>query len=193
VALDRAAKLCDCLGHTDERTKWRAEAEVIRETVLREGYDEKRGAFVQSFGSEALDASNLLIPLVGFLPFSDPRVQSTIDATMKHLGKGVFVHRYRGDDGLPGNEGAFLLCSFWLVDCLTLSGRSTEAREMFEKLMNYSNHLGLFSEEIDPATGDFLGNFPQAFTHIGFINSALYLGKSEGLEQMGPAPMGTEG
>jgi len=102
------------------------------------------------------------------------------------------VHRYKGDDGLSGSEGAFLLCSFWLIDCLTLSGRVEEARAMFEKLMDLSNHLGLFSEEIDPDTGDFLGNFPQAFTHIGFINSALYLGKAAGIEQMGPAPIGTE-
>jgi len=192
VALDRAVKLCDCLGHDEERARWSAEAEAIKERVLREGYSEKAGAFVQSFGSDRLDASNLLIPLVGFLPFTDERVQSTIEATIKGLSSGVFVHRYKGDDGLTGSEGAFLLCSFWLVDCLTLSGRVAEAREMFEKLMGLSNHLGLFSEEIDPGTGDFLGNFPQAFTHIGFINSALYLGKAAGIEQMGPAPMGTE-
>ncbi|MFQ5480046.1 MAG: glycoside hydrolase family 15 protein [Thermodesulfobacteriota bacterium] len=192
VALDRAVKLCDCLGHTEDKARWRAEADAIKERVLAEGYSEKTGAFVQSFGSEDLDASNLLIPLVGFLPFTDPRVQSTIEATIKGLGNGVFVHRYKGDDGLSGGEGAFLLCSFWLVDCLTLSGRVDEAREMFEKLMGLSNHLGLFSEEIDAETGDFLGNFPQAFTHIGFINSALYLGKAQGLQQMGPEPMGME-
>jgi len=192
VALDRAAKLCVCLGHDEEKARWQKEAEAIKERVLAEGYSEKAGAFVQSFGSEHLDASNLLIPLVGFLPFTDPRVQSTIEATIKGLTSGVFVHRYKGDDGLTGSEGAFLLCSFWLVDCLTLSGRAREARAMFEELMGLSNHLGLFSEEIDPGSGDFLGNFPQAFTHIGFINSALYLGKAAGLEQMGPAPMGTE-
>ncbi len=192
VALDRAVKLCDCLGHEEEKTRWSSEAEAIKERVLREGYSEKAGAFVQSFGSDSLDASNLLIPLVGFLPFSDARVQSTIEATIKGLGNGVFVHRYKGDDGLSGREGAFLLCSFWLIDCLTLSGRVEEGRAMFEKLMGFANHLGLFSEEIDAETGDFLGNFPQAFTHIGFINSALYLGKAAGLQQMGPAPMGTE-
>jgi len=192
VALDRAVKLCECLGHEKEKARWSAEAEAIKERVLAQGYSEKAGAFVQSFGSETLDASNLLIPLVGFLPFTDARVQGTIDATIKGLSSGVFVHRYKGDDGLSGSEGAFLLCSFWLVDCLTLSGRVDEAREMFEKLMGLSNHLGLFSEEIDPGTGHFLGNFPQAFTHIGFINSALYLGKASGIEQMGPAPMGTE-
>jgi len=192
VALDRAVKLCECLGHDEEKARWSAEAEAIKERVLREGYSEKAGAFVQSFGSDTLDASNLLIPLVGFLPFTDPRVQGTIEATIKGLSSGVFVHRYKGDDGLSGSEGAFLLCSFWLIDCLTLSGRVEEARAMFEKLMDLSNHLGLFSEEIDPDTGDFLGNFPQAFTHIGFINSALYLGKAAGIEQMGPAPIGTE-
>jgi len=192
VALDRAVKLCECLGHDEERARWTSEAEAIKEKVLSEGYSEKAGAFVQSFGSDTLDASNLLIPLVGFLPFTDARVQSTIEATIKGLSNGIFVHRYKGDDGLSGSEGAFLLCSFWLIDCLTLSGRVDEARGMFEKLMGLSNHLGLFSEEIDPATGDFLGNFPQAFTHIGFINSALYLGKAAGIEQMGPAPMGTE-
>ncbi len=191
VALDRAVKLCDYLGDEEDKARWSSEAEIIKDTVLSEGYSEKAGAFVQSFGSETLDASNLLIPLVGFLPFSDPRVQSTIEATIKGLSSGVFVHRYKGYDGLSGSEGAFLLCSFWLIDCLTLSGRVDEAREMFAELMGLANHLGLFSEEIDPLTGNFLGNFPQAFTHIGFINSALYLGKAAGFEQMGPEPMGT--
>jgi GH15 family glucan-1,4-alpha-glucosidase len=190
VALDRAVRLSRKLGLAGNTEKWRAEAEAIRKAVLAEGYNEKRRAFVQSFGSDELDASNLLIPLVGFLPFDDPRVKNTIDATIRYLCDGPFVYRYRTDDGLPGDEGAFLLCSFWLVDCLTLSGRTDEAQELFLKLMGFANHLGLFAEEIDPSTGDFLGNFPQAFTHIGFISSALYLGKASGRRQMGPSPLG---
>ncbi len=193
VALDRAIKLSRALGHAGDVKRWTAGAEAVREAVLTEGYNDRIGAFVQSFGSDVLDASNLLIPLVGFLPFDDPRVKSTIDATKRELSDGTFVHRYRADDGLTGNEGAFLLCSFWLIDCLTLSGRVDEAREAFEKIAGYANHLGLFAEEIDPATGEFLGNFPQAFTHIGFINSALYLGRALGKEQMGPNPMGSPG
>ncbi|MFQ5441297.1 MAG: glycoside hydrolase family 15 protein [Thermodesulfobacteriota bacterium] len=193
VALDRAVKLSKVLGHAGDVERWSAGAAAIRKAVLTEGYNDRVGAFVQSFGSDVLDASNLLIPLVGFLPFDDERVKSTIDATKRELSDGAFVHRYRADDGLKGNEGAFLLCSFWLIDCLTLSGRVDEAIEAFEKISSHANHLGLFAEEIDPATGAFLGNFPQAFTHIGFINSALYLGRALGKEQMGPNPMGSTG
>jgi GH15 family glucan-1,4-alpha-glucosidase len=191
VALDRAIKLCKQSGLDVDLQRWSTEAEAIRTAVLKQGYNEESGAFVQSFGSDVLDSSNLLIPLVGFLPFDDPRVQGTIDATIRDLSDGAFVHRYKADDGLPGNEGAFLLCSFWLIDCLTLSGRVDEASELFIKLMGFANHVGLFAEEIDPSSGDFLGNFPQAFTHIGFINSALYLGKATGRQQIGPNPMGT--
>ena len=193
VALDRAAKLCDQMGLEEDVQRWSSEAEAIRTAVLEQGYNEELGAFVQSFGSDILDASNLLIPLVGFLPADDPRVQGTIDATIRDLSDGPFVQRYKADDGLPGEEGAFLLCSFWLVDCLTLSGRVDEATEIFTRLMGLANHVGLFAEEVDPASGDFLGNFPQAFTHIGFINSALYLGKAAGRQQIGPSPMGTLG
>ena len=153
VALDRAVKLSEQLGLTGDVQRWRSEAEAIRTAVVEHGYNRTIGAFVQSFGSDVLDASNLLIPLVGFLPFDDPKVQGTINATIRDLSDGAFVHRYKADDGLPGNEGAFLLCSFWLIDCLTLSGRVDEAHELFEKLMGFANHLGLFAEEIDPASG----------------------------------------
>src|SRR5690606_14620663 len=112
----------------------------------------------QSFGSKALDAVNLRIPLVEFLPFDDERVQGTIDATLEHLTKNGLVYRYLADDGLPGGEGAFGLCTFWLVDVLALSGRVEEAREIFDGIVARANHLGLLPEEFDPDTGEFLGN-----------------------------------
>lgn len=192
VALDRAIRISRRLDFSGNLTLWKKEAEDIREQVLARGFNSKINSFVQSFDSDALDASNLLIPLVGFLPIDDLRVQGTIDATLKHLSDGVLVHRYSADDGLPGREGAFLLCSFWLTDCLVLSGRMAEGEAIFLKLMKYANHLGLFAEEVNPETGELLGNFPQAFTHIGFINSALYLGRSSGKLQMGPPPMGVK-
>ncbi len=190
VALDRAIRLFNGTEYSDNIERWKDEASAIHRTVMDKGYDEGLGSFVQSFGSRILDASNLLIPLMGFLPFDHPRVKGTIDATIRELSDGVFVHRYNGEDGISGKEGAFLLCSFWLVDCLVLSGRVKEGEELFKRLMDSANHLGLFPEEIDPNTGEFLGNFPQAFTHIGFINSALYLGRASNRMQMGPPPAG---
>jgi pentatricopeptide repeat protein len=146
---------------------------------------------VQSYGSERLDASSLHIPLYELLPFDDPRVQSTIDRTIEHLMEGGMLYRYRGDDGLPGEEGTFVLCTFWLVDCLALSGRIDEAWNVFEGMAQRANHVGLLSEQIDARTGEFLGNFPQAFSHIGLINSLLYLGYAEGREIPDPSPVGT--
>jgi GH15 family glucan-1,4-alpha-glucosidase len=123
-----------------------------------------------------LDASVLRLPLVGFLPFEDSRVQGTIDAVRDRLTtQNGLVFRYEGTDGLPGGEGAFVLCSFWLVDCLALSGRVEEAEELFETIADYASPLDLFSEEIVPETGELLGNYPQAFSHLGLINSALYI------------------
>lgn len=191
VALDRAIRMSERWGMTGRVPLWRREREAIRRAVLAEGFDPEVGAFVQSFGSKTLDASNLLIPLVEFLPFDDPRVQGTIDRTMEGLMENGFVYRYLADDGLPGGEGVFGLCTFWLVSALALSGRLEEAREIFDRMAEHSNHLGLFAEELDPRTGAFLGNFPQAFTHIGFINSSLYLARSEGRPAPAPAPMGS--
>ncbi len=159
--------------------------------MLAEGFDPQLGTFVRSFGSQNLDAANLLLPVIEFLPPHDPRIQGTIDRTIEHLLENGMVRRYRADDGLPKGEGTFGLCTFWLVDALTLSGRLEEAREIFYPIAERSNHLGLYSEEIDSRTGEFLGNFPQAFSQAGFINSALYLARAEGRYAPAPAPMGS--
>ncbi|WP_292518895.1 glycoside hydrolase family 15 protein [Methanoculleus sp.] len=195
VALDRAIHLAEHHGLPGDVDRWRRTRETIRERVLAEGYDPGLGSFVQSFGSKALDAVNLRIPLVEFLPFDDERVQGTIDATLEHLTKNGLVYRYLADDGLPGGEGAFGLCTFWLVDVLALSGRVEEAREIFDGIVARANHLGLLPEEFDPDTGEFLGNFPQAFTHIGLVNSALYLAHAEGrwVPEHAPAGIPREG
>jgi GH15 family glucan-1,4-alpha-glucosidase len=138
-----------------------------------------------------MDAANLRLALVEFLPASDPRIQGTVNRIMEELGTDCLIRRYVADDGLPGEEGAFGLCTFWLVDVLALSGRVDEARSIFNKMAHYANHLGIYSEQIDPKTGEFLGNFPQAFTHIGLINSLLYLAYAQGLEVPEHHPVGT--
>jgi len=143
--------------------------------VLERGFDAERNAFTQSYGSKALDASTLMIPLVGFLPANDPRVAGTVDAVQRELMVDGFVQRYGSDsgvDGLPPGEGAFLPCSFWLADNLNMLGRRTEARELLERLLELRNDVGLLSEEYDPASGRMLGNFPQAFTHVSLVNTA---------------------
>src|SRR5690606_13858266 len=148
------------------------ERSAIRDAILEQGYDPHRNTFLQSFGSRSLDASNLLIPRMGFLPPTDPRVVGTIDATLRELTENGLVHRYdvdEADDGVSGCEGAFGICTFWLADALALAGRIDEARDIFVGIAERANDLGLFPEEFDPATGEFLGNFPQAFTHVGLI------------------------
>jgi GH15 family glucan-1,4-alpha-glucosidase len=165
---------------------------LIREEVLAQGFDPELGAFRQAYERPVLDASNLLFPLLEFLPFDDPRVQLNLDATLAGLMEEGLVHRYVADDGIAGGEGAFGLCNFWLVDALAMGGRVDEARELFERLAGHANHLGLYSEEIDPSTGAFLGNFPQVFSHIGLINSALYLAYAEGRETPVPDPIGSD-
>jgi pentatricopeptide repeat protein len=194
VAVDRAIRLADRFD-TDGRTHgWRRTRDAIRDSVLEHGWDSERGAFIQAYGNEALDASNLVIPMVGFLPADDPRVQATINRSLEGLIENGLVYRYRADevdDGLPGHEGAFGLTTFWLIDALALSGRLDEAHELFDGMARRANHVGLYSEEIDPASGAFLGNFPQAFTHLGLVNSAVYIADAEGLRTPGPAPLGT--
>jgi GH15 family glucan-1,4-alpha-glucosidase len=191
VALDRAVLLHERFGLQGDVDGWKREREKLRESILDNGYDEEIGSFVQSYGSKQLDASSLHIPLYELLPFDDPRVQSTIDRTMEELMESGMVYRYRGDDGLPGKEGTFVLCTFWLVDCLALSNRLEEAWSVFEGMAGRVNHVGLLSEQIDAASGAFLGNFPQAFSHIGLINSLLYLGYAEGRDIPDPSPVGT--
>ncbi|WP_415379212.1 glycoside hydrolase family 15 protein [Halosimplex sp. TS25] len=191
AALDRGIAIATETGREAPVASWRTTRERIRTDVIERGYDEDLGAFVQSYGAEALDATGLLLPVVGFLPFDDERVQGTIDAMEDRLVEDdVLVRRYDGDDGLPGDEGAFVLCSCWLIDALALGGRVDDARERFEALADYVGPLGLVAEELDTETGDHLGNYPQAFSHIGIINSALYLGFAEGRETAGPPPMG---
>lgn len=188
VALDRAIRIAERLHWERETTRWHEEREAIRAAILDEGYDPDGNTFVQTFGGKELDASSLLIPLVGFLPAEDARVQGTIDATRRHLTHGGLVHRYlpeRMADGVGGGEGAFVICTFWLIDALALSGRTEEAAELFERMLALANDLGLYAEEIDPRTGAFLGNFPQAFSHVGLINSAHFLGRALAAEGPG--------
>jgi GH15 family glucan-1,4-alpha-glucosidase len=181
VALDRATKSamrCKLEGPTKEWVKLR---DQIHETICREGFNPKLNAFVQAYRSNLLDASLLVMSLVGFLPPDDPRVRGTVDAIQKHLMRDGFLLRYetsRTKDGLPPGEGAFLPCTFWLVDNLALQGRVDEAKELFERLLGLCNDVGLISEEYDPSAKRLLGNFPQAFTHIGLINSALNLSRA---------------
>lgn len=183
VAMDRAVQACEKFGLEGDSAQWRRVRDRIHAEVCERGYSQKRGAFVQSLDGDKLDASLLMLPLVGFLPATDPRVLSTIAAIEKNLMSGGFVLRYHTDteiDGLPQGEGAFLPCSFWLVDCLNATGRYDEAREMFERLLSLRNDLGLLSEEYDPRTRRLVGNFPQAFSHVALLNSAANLSKHHG-------------
>ncbi|MFL5281623.1 MAG: glycoside hydrolase family 15 protein [Rhodopila sp.] len=178
VALDRAVRDAETFSLPGPLDRWREVRDRIHATVCEQGYSSTKQAFVQSFGSEDLDASLLMIPLVGFLPHEDPRVRRTIEAIQSELMADGFVLRYRtetGADGLPPGEGAFLACSFWLVDCLHMQGRVGEARMMFERLLSLRNDLGLLSEEYDPRAGRLVGNFPQAFSHIALISTAMNL------------------
>jgi GH15 family glucan-1,4-alpha-glucosidase len=175
VAFDRAVRAVELHGLEGPVEQWRASRDEVRTEVLAQGWNEQRGAFTQYYGSTELDASVLMIPLVGFLPATDPRVVSTVEAIQRELVVDGFVLRYQntsGVDGLPGTEGAFLPCTFWLADCLAAMGRVGEARALFERLLSLTNDLGLISEEYDPTTKRLVGNFPQAFTHVGLINTA---------------------
>lgn len=179
VALDRASRLAVRFGHRAEAMQWGEEATKVRTAVLAHGFDRRVNAFVQSFEHHVADASVLRIPIEGMLPYTDPRVLGTIEYVRRHLARGPFVYRYRRPDGIAGPEGAFLLCSFWLIECLARSGQRELAEEYWNALMASSGPLGLFSEEFDPKSGIPLGNFPQAFTHIGVIQAALALEHSD--------------
>jgi GH15 family glucan-1,4-alpha-glucosidase len=177
VAFDRAVKVVEEFGY-DGADSWRASRDRIHAEVCAEGYDPDRGAFVQAFGSQLLDASLLMIPLVGFLPATDERVRNTVAAIQRELTVDGFVLRYASGhvaDGLPEGEGVFLPCSFWLADNLALMGQTGEARALFERLLGLSNDVGLLSEEYDPKAKRLLGNFPQAFTHVALVNTACNL------------------
>jgi GH15 family glucan-1,4-alpha-glucosidase len=160
---------------------WQALRDEIHAQVLANGWSERKQAFAQSYGADELDAAVLQMPLVGFLPVTDPRVVSTVDAIRRELTVDGLVRRYcpeeSGVDGLPAGEGVFLACTFWLVEVLELQGRHNEARELFERLLDLRNDVGLLAEEYDPIAGRQLGNFPQAFTHLALLSAALALGE----------------
>jgi len=186
VAFDRAVKLvehCGCAA-AENVGRWRKIRDQIHAEVCARGFSANKKAFTQYYGSDALDASLLLMPLAGFLPFTDKRVRGTVEAIERELRRDGFVLRYRpeeeGVDGLPGREGVFLPCSFWLASCLHRIGREKEARDLFERLLDVRNDLGLLSEEYDPKSKRQLGNFPQAFSHVALVNAALNLSGQRG-------------
>ncbi|MFQ5998489.1 MAG: glycoside hydrolase family 15 protein [Candidatus Bathyarchaeia archaeon] len=175
VALDRGVRLANELGYFDDAQRWRPVRENIKNDIMKKGWSTKKKAFTMYYGSDDLDASNLLMPLVKFLPAKHPKMKATIERITEELSEDGLVRRYKSHDNLEGEEGAFTICSFWLVDCLTKLGRLEEAQNLFEKLLTYANGLGLYSEEIDIKTGESLGNFPQSYTHMALINSAINL------------------
>jgi GH15 family glucan-1,4-alpha-glucosidase len=183
VAMDRAVKSVEEFGLEGDASKWRRLRSKIHEDVCREGFDPALNSFVQYYGSTEPDASLLMLPLVGFLPATDPRMRGTVDYIQRRLQRNGFVDRYAPAphvDGLPAGEGSFLLCTFWLADNLALQGRYGEARELFERLLGLRNDVGLLSEQYDPEARRMLGNFPQAFSHVGLINTARNLTRRGG-------------
>lgn len=181
VAFDRALKSAEQFGLDGPLDRWPGLRQEIHQDVCRNGFNSEVGAFVQTYGSRELDASVLLLPLVGFLPADDPRIRSTVAAIEPHLMPDGFLLRYhteRQKDGMPRGEGAFLACNFWLVDNLLLLGRRQEAGRLFERLLALRNDLGLLSEEYDANAGRLVGNFPQALSHIALVNSAHNLTRS---------------
>jgi GH15 family glucan-1,4-alpha-glucosidase len=182
VALERAVRINRQRGLPGDIVRWLGERDKIYDQIMERGWSENRQAFVQAYGSEVLDASILLMPLVLFIAPTDPRWLSTLDAIGDELVSDSLVYRYNVEaspDGLRGDEGTFSMCSFWYVEALTRAGRLEEARLAFEKMLTYANHLGLYSEEIGP-TGELLGNFPQAFTHLALISAAFNLDRHLG-------------
>jgi len=182
VAVERAIRVARQRGLPADLVKWLGVRDDIYRQVMDKGWNESRGAFVQNYGSEVLDASLLLMPLVKFISPTDPRWLSTLDAISEELVSDSLVYRYNPEaspDGLEGNEGTFSMCSFWYVEALTRAGRTDEARLAFEKMLTYANHLGLYAEEIGPS-GEQLGNFPQAFTHLALVSAAFNLDRALG-------------
>jgi GH15 family glucan-1,4-alpha-glucosidase len=180
VAMDRAVKAVEEHGHDGPLDRWRRVRDEIHQQVCAKAYDPDRNTFTQSYGSRELDASTLLIPLVGFLAPHDPRVQGTIEAIERELLQDGFVLRSPTEpvDGLPGREGAFLACTFWLADNYALVGRPQDARRLFQRLLELRNDVGLLAEEYDPVARRQLGNFPQAFSHVPLVNTAMHLSEA---------------
>ncbi len=182
VALDRVIRLAELDGREGDLDTWRAAREEIRALIEREGVDPATSAFQQSFGDGGkLDASNLMIPIVGFVAHDDNRARATFERIADELSADGFVYRYVTDgvDGLSGDEATFAICSFWLVECLARAGERERGRELFERLLGFCNDVGLLAEEIDPHSGDLIGNFPQAFSHLGLIQAAIALDMPE--------------
>lgn len=182
VALDRAIDLAHRLGMFARVPDWTA-GDAVRDAILTQGWSEARGAFTQSFRSNDLDAAQLLMPLLGFLSADDARMRATIDAIAEDLTQDGLVVRYRSqsdlnDDGLRGEEGTFVICTFWLVSALAKAGEVDRAQELFDRVVGYANDLLLLSEEIDTRTGELMGNFPQAFSHVGLITAAWEIDKA---------------
>ena len=186
VALDQAIALAPHLGAEGRVTDWAAERDEIRAAILEQGWNDRAGAFTQAFGSEDLDASNLMLAITGFLPGDDPRMKATIDATAQRLtDKRGLVYRYLAHDGLAGEEGTFLLCTFWLAQAQVLAGEVEEATATFERALAAINDVGLLAEEIDSRNGEMIGNFPQALSHIGLVNAAWAITQAQ--QRTGPA------
>ena len=196
VAADRMVKGVRDFGLTGPADRWEELRDTIHAEVMANGFDAERNTFVQSYGRPELDASLLLLPRVGFLPPDDPRIIGTIDAVQRELTHDGFLRRYlpeQSDDGLPGEEGVFLACSFWLVEALIGAGRRHEARELFERLLALRNDVGLLSEEWGVEAGRQLGNTPQAFSHFALVMSALELHEDGVRRSDIPLPAGTAG
>jgi GH15 family glucan-1,4-alpha-glucosidase len=197
VAFDRAAAYLEAQDLSELSRKWREIADQVHADVCERGFDRELGSFVQAYGSKWLDASLLLLPLVGFLPATDPRIRGTLQAIEQRLlVNDEFVLRYQtedGVDGLPPGEGAFLVGSFWLVDNYILQGRYEDAQRLFNRLLSHCNDVGLLAEEFDPLNGRMLGNFPQAYSHVGLINCALNLSREIGpTEQRATSAVATD-
>jgi GH15 family glucan-1,4-alpha-glucosidase len=177
VAMDRGARLAERRGHVDHAEEWQAIADEIRREILARGVD-SRGVFRQHYDTDALDASTLLVPLVRFLPPDDERVCATVRTIRDELTEGGLVLRYRPeetDDGLKGEEGTFLICSFWMVSALSEIGDHREAEHFCDRLLSYASPLGLYAEELEASSGRHLGNYPQAFTHLALINAVTHV------------------
>ena len=178
LALDRAIKLADWCGETVYAHKWMRQRDALYRDFMEKGFHPEVGAFTQAYGTEAMDASVLRLPIMGVIDARDPKMKGTIAAVERSLMRNGLVYRYRIDDGVPGRDGAFLACSFWLVDNYIMSGRLNDARDLFQHLTSFANDVGLISEEVEVESGTALGNFPQAFTHIALINAAMRLAEA---------------
>jgi GH15 family glucan-1,4-alpha-glucosidase len=181
VAMDRGVRMAEELSLEGNTAEWRVQRDALHAEILEHGWSERHQSFTQAYDDDALDAAALAIPMVRFLPWNHPRVQSTVLAVARELtsADGELVYRYRHADGLEGEEGAFSICTFWLAQALTMIGERERAERVFRRMLRHANHVGLYSEEIDPQSGAFLGNFPQAFTHIALINCAAALSRTQ--------------